>query len=135
MQPSYYNALVESSSVSLSLPPSNDNDSISTDADDSDINDDAQHTSTPSNTSGELIVKKTKPRKDNPNDNVRILPSGINFSAMFITRQNDLIQKCQDKQAELRVDEELSINGIIILNDDLASNIVNENIYTKKRAV
>lgn len=70
-----------------------------------------------STSSEEAIVKKVKPLKGNhisniinlnADDNKWILPSGTNFSALFISRRNDLIQQCGDPR-ELQVDKELSM--------------------------
>ncbi|KAG2229639.1 hypothetical protein BDF21DRAFT_498372 [Thamnidium elegans] len=143
MQLNYSKALVQTSSLSPSPSPYNNN--ISTDnGTTTDDGDDKYvgRTGTLSGSPEELIVKKIKSRKDylvsnnvsniidlDDTDNMWILPSGINFSVSFISRRNDLIRQCEANQEELQVDEELSVNGIILLDADLISNIVKEDVY------
>ncbi|KAK4518277.1 uncharacterized protein ATC70_001629 [Mucor velutinosus] len=53
-----------------------------------------------------------------------ILKSGYNLSAEFLKRRNELVEKCADCSISLKTDEELSINGIILLDDDIDSNMI-----------
>ncbi|KAI8051857.1 hypothetical protein BDF21DRAFT_404370 [Thamnidium elegans] len=120
MQPKYS---ISPSSHSPSPSPSiisisTNNDTITDDDNSSDDNYDG-HT-VPNNISNIIDLEDT--------DNMWILPSGINFSVPFISRRNDLIQQCETNQEELQVDEELSVNGIILLDADLISNIVKEDL-------
>lgn len=89
--------------------------------------------STPSTTSTDedSKIKPSKAAKDylvssNANDLINlssinkkwILKSGFDLSSCFLKRRNDLVNSCSGCDVILKPDEELSINGIILLDDD-----------------
>ncbi|CAO3614028.1 unnamed protein product [Mucor hiemalis] len=53
-----------------------------------------------------------------------ILKSGFDLSSCFLKRRNGLVNSCSDCAIILKPDEELSINGIILLDDDADSNAI-----------
>lgn len=65
---------------------------------------------------------------DNIN-NKWILKSGYDLSTSFLKRRNELVNNCTDCSAVLEPDEELSINGIILLDDDVDSNTIRFDYY------
>lgn len=100
--------------------------------------------STPSTDSSQeaIITKPHKTPKDylistNASDvidldninNKWILKSGYDLSTSFLKRRNELANNCTDCSAVLEPDEELSINGIILLDDDVDSNMIRFDYY------
>ncbi|KAI9244523.1 hypothetical protein EDC94DRAFT_590764 [Helicostylum pulchrum] len=69
-----------------------------------------QRTSILSKPSDELIVQKNKLHKD------YLVSNNFFLRPVYLYTRNDLIRKSQDKQVELQVDEEISVDDIILLN-------------------
>ncbi|KAI8885686.1 hypothetical protein K501DRAFT_179295, partial [Backusella circina FSU 941] len=58
-----------------------------------------------------------------------VLPSGYNFSEAFIKRRNTLVDECGNCEKTLKADEELAINGIVLLDSGTTSTIINDDNY------
>lgn len=58
-----------------------------------------------------------------------ILPSKFDFSLEFINRRNVIIEECRGSDKNLQIDEELALNGIVLLDENITSNIVEEDNY------
>lgn len=58
-----------------------------------------------------------------------ILKNGYDFSTAFLKRRNELVKNCTSCSTVLTTDEELAINGIVLLDDDLNSNVVGFDCY------
>lgn len=52
-----------------------------------------------------------------------ILQSGYDLSTHFLRKRNQLVAQCAECTVELKMDEEMAINGIILLDDDRISNL------------
>lgn len=57
------------------------------------------------------------------------LKSGYDLSTSFLKRRNELVNNCTGCSAELEPDEELSINGIFLLDDDVDANTIRFDYY------
>jgi hypothetical protein len=60
-----------------------------------------------------------------------VLSSGFNFSQAFIKRRNTLVEECQGCEKVLKADEELAINGIVLLDSNVVSSIINDDNYVE----
>ncbi|KAI8977438.1 hypothetical protein BDF20DRAFT_567759 [Mycotypha africana] len=100
--------------------------------------------STPSTESSQetIMIKPQKTAKDylvstNANDVIDLaninnkwtLKGGYNLSTSFLKRRNELVNKCTDCSTLLEPDEELSVNGIMLLDDDVDSNMIRFDYY------
>ena len=60
-----------------------------------------------------------------------ILESGCGFSVRYLNKRNRLVESLFDNKAKLSLEEELAINGVVLLDDDLQSDMVDEDVYDK----
>jgi membrane carboxypeptidase/penicillin-binding protein len=60
-----------------------------------------------------------------------VLSSGFNFSQAFIKRRNTLVEECDGCEKVLKDDEELAINGIVLLDSNVASSMINDDNYVE----
>ncbi|KAK4516068.1 uncharacterized protein ATC70_011029 [Mucor velutinosus] len=58
-----------------------------------------------------------------------ILKSGYDFSDAFLKKRNQLVDSSFNNGTILSEEEELAINGVVLLDDDLQSNMVDEDVY------
>ncbi|KAI7869488.1 hypothetical protein BDF14DRAFT_1781876 [Spinellus fusiger] len=72
----------------------------------------------------------------NKQDSIKLLPedskwllSSFNISEEFINKRNSIVQECSGLDKNLKLDEELSLNCILLLDADFFSNILPTNVY------